>query len=79
VVPAERLAAAVDGWVADILKCAPLALEATKQLAMEARDLPAWAAPNWLPRRVLEAMNSDDAREGIRAFTEKLAPQWRRR
>jgi crotonobetainyl-CoA hydratase len=79
VVPADRLAASVDRWVADILQCAPLSIEATKQLVMEARDLPAWAAPNWLPRRVLEAMGSDDAREGIQAFREKRAPHWRRR
>jgi crotonobetainyl-CoA hydratase len=79
VVPAGDLAAAADRWAADILKCAPLAVEATKQLALESRDLPAWAAPRWYPRRVLEAMNSEDAQEGLRAFRERRAPQWKRR
>jgi enoyl-CoA hydratase/carnithine racemase len=79
VAPADALAACVDRWTDDIVACAPLALEATKHLAMEARDLPAWAAPHWFPRRVLQAMASEDAQEGVRAFREKRAPRWRRR
>jgi crotonobetainyl-CoA hydratase len=79
VVPAADLAAAADRWAAEVLACAPLAVEATKHLVQESRDLPAWAAPRWVSHRVLRAMASEDAQEGIRAFREKRAPQWRRR
>jgi crotonobetainyl-CoA hydratase len=79
VVPAGELAAAADRWAADILACAPLAVEATKHLVQESRDLPGWAAPRWISQRVLRAMESEDAQEGVRAFREKRAPRWRRR
>jgi crotonobetainyl-CoA hydratase len=79
VVSAGDLPAAADRWAADILACAPLAVEATKHLAQEARDLPGWAAPRWVSQRVLRAMKSEDAQEGVRAFREKRAPRWRGR
>lgn len=79
VVPAADLAAAADRWAGDVLACAPLAVEATKHLAQESRDLPAWAAPRWVSPRALRAMESEDAQEGVRAFREKRAPRWRRR
>lgn len=79
VVPREDLLQAADRWAADIVACAPLAVEATKQVALAAQDLPTWAAPRWFPRRVLEAVASEDAREGVQAFREKRSPAWRRR
>jgi crotonobetainyl-CoA hydratase len=79
VVPGEDLLQAADRWAADIVACAPLAVEATKQIALAAQDLPSWAAPRWFPRRVLEAVASEDAREGVQAFREKRNPAWRRR
>ena len=79
VVPAADLAQAADRVAADIIACAPLAVEATKQLALAAQDLPSWAAPRWFPRQVLEAIASEDAREGVQAFREKRKATWRRR
>lgn len=79
VVPAADLAAAADRWAADVVACAPLAVEATKQIAIAAQDLPTWAAPRWFPRRVLDAIASEDAQEGVRAFREKRTPHWRKR
>jgi crotonobetainyl-CoA hydratase len=79
VVPGDQLGAAVDRWIADILACAPLSIQATKRLALESRDLPSWAAPHWFPRQVAVAMASEDAQEGIRAFRERRAPQWKGR
>ena len=76
VVPADELDACVDGWVADILRCAPLAVRATKQAAMQGLDLPLpqafYTRYEFEERRRL----SSDAQEGPRAFAEKRAPNW---
>jgi enoyl-CoA hydratase/carnithine racemase len=79
VAAADRLMAAAERWAAEIIACAPLSIEATKQIAMEGRDLPSWAAPRWFPRRVMEAVASEDAEEGPAAFREKRPPRWRGR
>lgn len=76
VVPASELGAAADRWAAQIIACAPMSVEATKQLAMVALDLPVWAAARWFPRRVLDMLGSEDGNEGVRAFREKRAPRW---
>ena len=79
VAPSGHLMEAAERWAADVVACAPLSVEGTKQIAMEGRDLPAWAAPRWFPRRVMEAVASDDATEGTSAFREKRPPRWQGR
>lgn len=75
-VPAAQLQETVDGWVADILRCAPLAVRATKEASMRGLDYPIaqafYTRYEWEHRRQL----SEDAREGPRAFAEKRAPNW---
>jgi enoyl-CoA hydratase/carnithine racemase len=79
VVPAADLDATVDEWVRDILRCAPLAVRATKEVAMQGLDKPlpeAFAAEYpWEERRRASA----DALEGPRAFAEKREPRWQGR
>ncbi|WP_158891523.1 enoyl-CoA-hydratase DpgD [Amycolatopsis anabasis] len=76
VVPADRLDECVDGWVGDILRCAPLAVRAIKEAATTSVNLPldrAFATRYvWEERR----MHSRDAREGPLAFVEKRPPEW---
>ena len=76
VVSTEQIDACVDGWVNDILECAPLAVRATKEVAMRGLDqnLPdAFLAEYDAENRRAQ---SQDAQEGPRAFAEKRPPNW---
>ena len=77
VVPLAELDAAVDEWVADIKRCAPLSVRATKQCALKGLDMTLPVAFNadyeWEAKRRI----SEDAREGPLAFEEKRDPQWK--
>ena len=79
VVPLARLDETVDGYVRDILRCAPLAVRATKEATMRGLDLPlpqAWYTQYDSERR---RRLSEDALEGPRAFAEKRPPNWKAR
>lgn len=80
VVPLAELDAAVEEWIRDIKRCAPLSIRATKEAAMRGLDaLTLEDAFNgdyaWEVRR----RTSDDAKEGPLAFAEKREPQWKGR
>jgi len=79
VVPADQLQDCVAGWVADILRCAPLAVRATKQAAMLGLD--ETLAEAYQRTYSMEQLRQDsaDALEGPRAFAEKRSPQWQGR
>ena len=76
VVPMANLDAAVDGWVKDILRCAPLSVRSTKESAMQGLEMPlqeaAKAKFEWETKRRASA----DSVEGPRAFAEKREPNW---
>jgi len=76
VVPLAKLDEAVDAWVQDILRCAPLSVRSTKQSVLEGLEMTlqdAGAAQfDWETRR----RTSNDAIEGPRAFAEKRTPNW---
>ena len=79
VVPRADLDAAVARWVADILACAPLSLQAIKQVVRTTGTLsPAQAQALRLPA-VVRALQSEDGNEGVRAFQQKRKPQWQGR
>ena len=79
VVPADGLDECVDGWVRDMLRCAPLAVRAVKEAATASISMPleqAFATRyHWEERR----MHSRDAQEGPLAFVERRPPQWQGR
>ena len=76
VVAFEDLDAAVDEWMTDVLRCAPLSVRATKEATMRGLDMPLaqafYTAYEWERRR----QHSADALEGPRAFAEKRPPFW---
>ena len=79
--PADVVAAALR-WCEAIAKCAPPAVRASKQTMIRGLDEPSLEAamrhqesyPAFKAWR-----NSDDLKEGPRAFAEKRAPQWKGR
>ncbi|WP_169711762.1 enoyl-CoA hydratase-related protein [Henriciella litoralis] len=65
-------------WADDMLSCAPLALQMSKQLALASADPASLREP--LQKMEVELTNelikSKDAWEGMAAFAEKRAPVW---
>jgi enoyl-CoA hydratase/carnithine racemase len=76
VVPRAELDAAVARWVEDVLTCAPLSVRAIKQVVRRTAQLTASEARNQLLPALTEALQSEDSREGVRAFVEKRKPVW---
>jgi crotonobetainyl-CoA hydratase len=80
VVAAGDLPARARALAEELLACAPLSLEASKQVMLESLAQPdlksAIEAPYPAAARMLA---SEDALEGQRAFVEKRAPRWRGR
>jgi crotonobetainyl-CoA hydratase len=76
VVPRAELDAAVGRWVEDVLACAPLSLRAIKQVVRRTAQLSAAEARAQLLPALAEALQSQDASEGVRAFLEKRKPVW---
>lgn len=76
VVPAEELDDAVDRWVADVLACAPTSLRAIKQMVQRTQHLTAKEANTVRLPALMEALDSEDSREGVLAFQQKRPPRW---
>ena len=76
VAPLADLDEVVDGWVKDIVSCAPLSVRSTKETALRGLDMALRDASQtvftWESRR----RQSPDAVEGPRAFAEKRDPNW---
>ncbi len=76
VVPLTDLPAAARRWAAQILECAPLSVQATKQTAMAGLGLPLEAAMALLMPASARALVSEDQDEGVAAFRERRPPRW---
>ena len=76
VAPSADLDRTVNALIDEIMACAPLSVRATKQAAMRGLDLPLGEALRTTYPAVQAMMQSDDAKEGPLAFTEKRVPNW---
>lgn len=76
VVPLAKLDEAVAGWVADIVRCAPLSVRATKEAAMRGLQMPLQEAAVARYEWEMARRQSADSVEGPRAFAEKRTPNW---
>ena len=76
VAPTAGLDDAVNELIDQIMACAPLSIQATKQAAMRGLDMGLGDALVAEYPAVVEMMASADAKEGPLAFSEKRAPHW---
>jgi enoyl-CoA hydratase/carnithine racemase len=77
VVPQAELMAAAERWVADIMKCAPLSVRASKEAALLGMDMSVEQDMNVMFPGTLRMRESEDFVEGPKAFAEKRPPQWK--
>jgi crotonobetainyl-CoA hydratase len=77
VAPQDGLDAAVSRWLDGILACAPLSIRAIKQSVRRTAHLTAQEAQAARLPALIEALQSKDQDEGVRAFVEKRKPDWR--
>lgn len=77
VVPADQLMSKCEQIAAEIVKSAPLAVQKMKAAVMQGRDMPLPEAVKVEHEYFQWLMQTEDAREGARAFAEKRAPKWK--
>jgi len=76
VVQLADLLAAARRWANQILECAPLSVQATKEAVLAGLGLPLPAAVALVPPTMARALASEDQVEGVNAFRERRAPKW---
>jgi enoyl-CoA hydratase/carnithine racemase len=79
VVPLADLLTRAERWAGEILECAPLAVRACKEGALDGLGYPLKEAINRFYPGVDAVIKSEDLVEGPRAFAEKRKPKWQGR
>ena len=82
VAPAGELAAVTQRWCETILRASPMAIRASKETIMRGLDEPSFEDAMKRQRAYpafAALMNSQDIKEGARAFAEKRKPDWKGR
>ncbi|MCU0491783.1 MAG: enoyl-CoA hydratase-related protein [Chloroflexaceae bacterium] len=76
VVPAAELEASVSRTVAELLRCGPQAIAASKALVRAVCTLPHDEARQYVIEAIAAARTGPEGQEGLKAFLEKRAPGW---
>ncbi|MFV0426304.1 MAG: enoyl-CoA hydratase-related protein [Beutenbergiaceae bacterium] len=76
VVPDQDLDQAVEGWVEQILQCAPTSVRAVKQMVNRTAHLSAAQARDAALPALMASLQSAEQDEGVNAFREKRLPAW---
>lgn len=76
VVPEGELDAAARRYAADLLRCGPQAVAASKALVRAVSKLPPEQARQYAIEAIAIARTGPEGQEGLRAFLEKRAPGW---
>jgi enoyl-CoA hydratase/carnithine racemase len=76
VVRLADLLPAARRWADEILACAPLSVQGTKEAVMAGLELSLPAAVALVPRTMAKALVSEDQVEGVNAFLERRVPRW---
>src|SRR5207244_10745633 len=79
VVQAAELLATAERWAREMGECSPLAVQASKQAALQGLGRPVAEAMTAHYPLVQKLFTSEDVVEGPRAFAEKRKPVWRGR
>lgn len=77
VVPADELMAKCQNIAGEIVKSAPLAVQKMKVAVMQGLDMPLPKAVELEQELFQWLMQTEDSKEGVQAFMEKRAPNWR--
>jgi enoyl-CoA hydratase/carnithine racemase len=76
VVPLANLGPTARRWADEILACAPLSVQATKEAVMAGLQLSLSAAVALTPPTMAKALVSEDQVEGVNAFFQRRVPRW---
>jgi enoyl-CoA hydratase/carnithine racemase len=79
VVPLDRLDEAVDALVAKLAAASPVAMRRGKYAMRAVEAMNFHEAMSFTETAIVPMIQTEDAREGMAAFNEKRAPEWRGR